>query len=123
MFLVSIMTRRDKLVSLRDGLNAIGVLGMTVTVIEGCGTQLGYDKTYDGPRDTIRLRPEVLVETVVSTVPVDAVIDVAVRTLRTGEIGDGKISVSRVDKVVRVRTGETDLAALTNPAYENLEKN
>jgi len=114
MTLISIITRHEKLTELRDALYAIDVLGMTVTPVEGCGTQLGYESTYRGVKDIIHVRPKVLVEIVVSTVPVDAVVKAAQSVLQTGKIGDGKIFVSKIDRVVRVRTGEEDLAALTN---------
>jgi nitrogen regulatory protein PII len=115
MFKVSIVTRREKLLLLLDALDAIGVKGVTITSVEGFGAQLGVLERYRGVQQLIHLLPKVLVETVVSRVPVDEVVETAKRTLQTGEPGDGKLSVSRITKVVRVRTGETDRDALRNP--------
>jgi nitrogen regulatory protein PII len=118
MYKVSIVTRRERLIPLLDALNDIGVKGVTITSVEGFGTQLGILENYRGVKQMIHLLPKVLVETVVSRVPVDDVVDAATRTLRTGEPGDGKLYVSRVTRVVRVRTGEEDADALRNVGEE-----
>jgi nitrogen regulatory protein PII len=115
MYLVSIVTRQEKLLPLMDGLDAIGVKGLTVTPVEGFGTQLGVKERYRGVETEIHMLPKILVETVVSKVPVDSVVKTATEILYTGEPGDGKLSVSRITKVVRIRTGETDREALKNP--------
>jgi nitrogen regulatory protein PII len=123
MYKVSVVTRREKLIPLLDALNGIGVKGVTITSVEGFGTQLGILESYRGVKQMIHLLPKVLVETVVSRVPVDDVVEVAKRTLRTGEPGDGKLYVSRVTRVVRVRTGEEDADALRNVGEEDEEEN
>jgi Amt family ammonium transporter len=115
MYMVSIITRREKLLALVDALGEVGVKGLTVTHVEGFGTQLGVKERYRGVEAEIHMFPKVLVETVISRVPVDSVIETAKKALYTGRPGDGKLSVSRITKTVRVRTGETDVAALRNP--------
>ncbi|MDR0223310.1 MAG: P-II family nitrogen regulator [Oscillospiraceae bacterium] len=114
MYLVSITARHDKVAELRDALYAIGVLGITVSSAEGHGAQMGYEMQYRGVRRVSHSYAKTLVETVVCEIPVDDVIKAAVGALKTEEAGDGKISVERVSRVIRVRTGEEDLAALTN---------
>jgi nitrogen regulatory protein PII len=114
MFKVTIITRREKLHELREALQGIGVMGITVTMVEGCGTQLGQTEQYRGNIREIRFLPKVQVEVVISTVPVSEVIGIAEKVLRTGKIGDGKVFVSRISRVVRIRTGEENAAALTN---------
>ncbi|MDR2163891.1 MAG: P-II family nitrogen regulator [Clostridiales Family XIII bacterium] len=119
MYKVSIITRREKLIPLLDALGDIGVKGVTITSVEGFGTQLGLMESYRGVKQLIHLLPKILVETVVSRVPVDDVVEAAKRTLQTGEPGDGKLYVSRVTRVVRVRTGEEDADALRNAGEED----
>ncbi|GHU65248.1 nitrogen regulatory PII [Clostridia bacterium] len=114
MYKVSIITRQENLRPFLDELEKIGVIGVTLTQVEGFGTQLGIMEAYRGVKQEVHLFPKVLAEIVVSTTPVDDVIRVAKEVLQTGEPGDGKIFVSKVTKVVRVRTGETDYAALEN---------
>lgn len=111
---ITIITRREKFEELRVALLDIGVKGMTVTEVEGCGVQNGIEEIFRGVKKTIHLLPKVKVEIVVCTVPVDDVIAVAKKVLYTGEIGDGKIFVSEMQKVVRIRTGEEDKEALSN---------
>jgi len=111
---VTIITRREKFEELRIKLFEIGVEGMTVTEVEGCGVQKGMDLLIRGVKKHIYLLPKVKVDIVVSTVPVQDIIEVAVKVLDTGEIGDGKIFVSEIKEVVRIRTGQRDEAALSN---------
>ncbi len=111
---VTIITRREKFEQLRVGLLEIGVQGMTVTEVEGCGVQNGVELSIRGVKKKVYLLPKVKVEIVVSTVPVQSVIKVAKDVLYTGEIGDGKIFVSEIKEVVRIRTGERNEEALTN---------
>ena len=85
---------------------------MTVTQVMGCGIQKGAGEKYRGVEIDATLLPKVKVEVVVSTIPVETVIEAAKKALYTGHIGDGKIFVYGVDKVVKVRTGEEDLAGL-----------
>lgn len=111
---VTIITRREKFEELRIKLFEIGVEGMTVTEVEGCGVQKGIDLMIRGVKKHIHLLPKIKVDIVVSTVPVQSIIDVATKVLHTGDIGDGKIFVSEIKEVVRIRTGERNEAALTN---------
>ena len=99
---------------LRKAMNAIGVTGMTVTQVMGCGIQKGAGEKYRGAEIDATLLPKVKVEVVVSAIPVEKVIESAKKVLYTGHIGDGKIFVYNVDKVVKIRTGEEDLAALAD---------
>ena len=93
-------------------MNDIGVTGMTVTQVMGCGVQKGAGEKYRGVEMDATLLPKVKVEVIVGNIPVDKVIEAAKKALYTGHIGDGKIFVYNVDKVVKVRTGEEDLDAL-----------
>ena len=99
---------------LRKAMNDIGVTGMTVTQVMGCGIQKGAGEKYRGAEIDATLLPKVKVEVVVSTIPVAKVIESAKKVLYTGHIGDGKIFVYNVDKVVKIRTGEEDMAALAD---------
>ena len=106
---ISKLSRYDQL---KKAMNDLGVTGMTVTQVMGCGVQKGAGEMYRGVEMDATLLPKVKVEVVVSKIPVDQVIEAAKRALYTGHIGDGKIFVYSVDKVVKVRTGEEDFAAL-----------
>lgn len=109
---IEIITRQSKLEDLKEELNKIGINGMTVTNVLGYGTQKGHKQVYRGTEYTVDLLPKVKVEMVVCSVPVQSVVDTALRVLRTGEIGDGKIFISPVSRVIKVRTGEEDKEAL-----------
>jgi Amt family ammonium transporter len=93
-------------------MNELGVTGMTCTQVMGCGVQKGSGERYRGAEVDATLLPKIKIEVVVSKIPVDTVIEAAKKALYTGHIGDGKIFVYDVAKVVKVRTGEEDLAAL-----------
>ena len=97
---------------LKRAMNDLGVTGMTVTQVMGCGIQKGAGERYRGVEIDATLLPKVKVEVVVSAIPVDDVIDAAKKALYTGHIGDGKIFVYPVSRVVKVRTGEENFAAL-----------
>ena len=107
--IVAKLSRYDKL---RKAMNDLGVTGMTVTQVMGCGVQKGAGDRYRGAEIDATLLPKVKVEVVVSKIPVDKVIETAKKTLYTGHIGDGKIFVYDVAQVVKVRTGEEGMAAL-----------
>lgn len=107
--IIAKLTRYD---ALRKAMNDLGVTGMTVTQVMGCGIQKGAGERYRGAEIDATLLPKVKVEVVVSSIPVDNVVEAAKKTLYTGHIGDGKIFVYNVDRVVKVRTGEEDFAAL-----------
>lgn len=109
---IEIITRESKLEDLKNALNEIGINGMTVSHVLGYGAQKGKKHKYRGVDYSVDLLPKVKVEMVVCTIPVDTVVDTAIRVLRTGEIGDGKIFVSPVSRTIKVRTGEEDKQAL-----------
>lgn len=109
---VEAFIRHEKVDEVRDALSAIGIEGMSFSEIKGCGRQKGYTETYRGARLTIHLRPKVKVETVVDDSAVEGVVETLAQAAHTGEIGDGKIFVSPVDYVMRIRTRETGAAVL-----------
>lgn len=109
---VSIIAKLSRYDQLKKAMNDLGVTGMTVTQVMGCGVQKGAGEMYRGVEVDATLLPKVKVEVVVSKIPVETVIEAAKKALYTGHIGDGKIFVYNVDKVVKVRTGEEDFAAL-----------
>lgn len=109
---ISIICRLSKFDELKKALNELGVTGMTMTQVMGCGIQKGSAERYRGAIVDSTLLPKVKVEVIVSKIPVEKVIAAAKKALYTGHIGDGKIFVYNVAKVVKVRTGEEDFAAL-----------
>lgn len=109
---VDIICKQSKFEDLKEALNAIGVQGITVTQVLGCGTQKGTAEYYRGVPVEFTLLPKMKVEVVVSAVPVAKVVDAAKEALYTGHIGDGKIFVYDVDDVIKVRTGESGFDAL-----------
>jgi len=112
---VEIITRPEKLEELKEAMNAIGVTGMTVTQVFGCGLQRGHTEVYRGQEYSINLLPKVKIEIVVCEVPVEAVLETAKRVCRTGQIGDGKIFVYAIENAVRIRTGEEGDVAIMDP--------
>ena len=109
---VEVITAATKLNEFKKAIAKLGVTGMTVSQVMGCGVQKGAGEMYRGVEVDATLLPKVKVEVVVSKIPVDSVIAAAKKALYTGHIGDGKIFVYNVDKVVKVRTGEEDFEAL-----------
>ena len=109
---VVVVAKLSRYDHLKKAMNDLGVTGMTVTQVMGCGIQKGAGEMYRGVEVDATLLPKVKVEVVVSKIPVESVIEAAKKALYTGHIGDGKIFVYNVDKVVKVRTGEEDFAAL-----------
>ena len=107
--IIAKLSRYDKL---RKAMNDLGVTGMTVTQVMGCGIQKGAGEKYRGAELDATLLPKVKVEVIVGKIPVESVIETAKKTLYTGHIGDGKIFVYDVAQVVKVRTGEEGVAAL-----------
>ena len=101
-----------KLDEVRESLSEIGVSGLTVTEVKGFGRQKGHTELYRGAEYVVDFLPKVKVEVVVPDKLLDQAIDAIVKAARTGKIGDGKIFVSSVDQVLRIRTGETDEAAI-----------
>lgn len=109
---VVIVTRQNKLDELIQALSHIGVTGVTITNVLGCGIQKGATRYYRGAALEMNLLPKVKVEVVVSTVPVSKVIETAESVLHTGQFGDGKVFVYNIRNVVKIRTGEEGVAAL-----------
>ena len=109
---VVIIAKLSKYDRLKSALNNLGVTGMTVTQVMGCGIQKGAGEKYRGVEMDVTVLPKVKVEVIVGNIPVEKVIETASKTLYTGHVGDGKIFVYNVQKVVKVRTGEEDLEAL-----------
>ncbi|WP_198022642.1 P-II family nitrogen regulator [Anaerovibrio sp. RM50] len=118
---IEIITRSNKLDDLMGALNDIGVLGMTVSQVFGCGLQKGHEEVYRGKKYDINLVPKVKIETVVCEVPVDLVLDTAQRVLRTGNYGDGKIFVYELTDAVRIRTGQRGATAIMDIPGEKKE--
>ena len=111
---VTIVCRLSKFDALKKALNQVGVTGMTMSQVMGSGIERGSTTKYRGATVDSTLIPKVKVEVIIGNIPVDEVIDAAKKTLYTGHIGDGKIFVYNVAKVVKVRTGEEDLKALAD---------
>ena len=101
-----------KLDEVREALSGIGVAGLTVTEVKGFGRQKGHTELYRGAEYVVDFLPKMKIELVVADATVDQAIEAIIKAARTGKIGDGKIFVMPVDQVVRIRTGETDEAAV-----------
>jgi nitrogen regulatory protein P-II 2 len=101
-----------KLDEVRDALTAIGVHGMTVSEVKGYGRQRGHTEIYRGAEYAVSFLPKVKVEVAVATDQIDGVIEAIIGAAKTGQIGDGKIFVIPIEHALRIRTGETDTAAL-----------
>lgn len=112
MYKVVILAKLERFDRLKKAMNDLGVTGITVTQVMGCGIQKGSGDRYRGVEMDATLLPKVKLEVVVSKIPVKDVVEAAKKALYTGHIGDGKIFVYNVSKVVKVRTGEEDFAAL-----------
>lgn len=109
---VSIVTRPDKFEALKNAMDAIGITGMTLTQVKGCGLQHGATQYYRGSKIDTKLLPKIKLETVVTKIPVETVVEAAKKALYTGNYGDGKIFVYDVRNVIKIRTGEEGYAAL-----------
>jgi nitrogen regulatory protein P-II 1 len=101
-----------KLDEVREALSEIGVTGLTVTEVKGFGRQKGHTELYRGAEYVVDFLPKVKIEVVIAATQVDAALEAIIKAARTGKIGDGKIFVTTVEKVVRIRTGEMDEAAI-----------
>jgi nitrogen regulatory protein P-II 2 len=112
MKLVVAIIQPFKLEDVRDALTKAGVTGMTVTEVRGFGHQKGHTEIYRGAEYEVTFIPKIKIETAVPARLAESVVDAIVRSARTGQIGDGKIFVTDVERTVRIRTGETDDAAL-----------
>jgi nitrogen regulatory protein P-II 1 len=109
---IEAIIRHFKLEEVKNALTAAGVQGMTVTEVRGFGRQRGHTETYRGAEYAVDFLPKVKIEVVVGNAEVSNVISAVVGAARTGQVGDGKIFVSDLANVVRIRTGETDAAAM-----------
>jgi len=112
MKLVTAVIKPHKWEDARAALEAVGVTGMTVSEVSGYGRQKGHTEVYRGAEYDISLVPKIRVEIVVDDAEADAVVDTICRSAQTGRIGDGKVWVTPVESVVRVRTGDRDEAAI-----------
>ena len=112
MKLITAVIKPFKLDEVREALSAIGVQGLTVTEVKGFGRQKGHTELYRGAEYVVDFLPKVKIEAAVSDDVVERVIEAIEASARTGKIGDGKIFVSPLDQVVRIRTGETGKEAL-----------
>jgi Amt family ammonium transporter len=111
---VAIIAKLSRYDKLRRAMNDLGVTGMTVTQVMGCGVQKGSGSMYRGVEMDATLLPKIKLEVVVSSIPVEDVIEAAKKALYTGHIGDGKIFVYSLDNVVKIRTGEEGREALAD---------
>ena len=112
MKLVTAIIKPFKLDDVREALSAIGVQGMTVTEVKGYGRQKGHTEIYRGAEYAVSFLPKIKLEVAVKSEMADAVIEAISSKAKTGQIGDGKIFVSPVEQVIRIRTGETGAEAL-----------
>ena len=112
MKLVTAIIKPFKLDEVREALSGIGVQGITVTEVKGFGRQKGHTELYRGAEYVVDFLPKVKVEVVVKDSDVERCVEAVVAAAKTGKIGDGKIFVTAVDQVVRIRTGETDESAV-----------
>ena len=101
-----------KLDEVREALSEIGISGLTVTEVKGFGRQKGHTELYRGAEYVVDFLPKVKIEVVIPDTMLERAVDAIVKSARTGKIGDGKIFITGVDQVIRIRTGETDEAAI-----------
>ena len=112
MKLVTAIIKPFKLDEVRQALTAIGVHGMTVTEVKGYGRQKGHTELYRGAEYAVSFLPKIKIEVAVASDQVDKTIDAITSAAKTGQIGDGKIFITSVERVVRIRTGELDDSAV-----------
>ncbi len=112
MKLISSIIKPFKLDDVREALSAIGVVGMTVTEVKGFGRQKGHTELYRGAEYVVDFLPKIKVEVAVADEQVDSIIETITNSAATGKIGDGKIFVSSLEQVIRIRTGEEGESAL-----------
>ena len=101
-----------KLDEVREALSELGVSGLTVTEVKGFGRQKGHTELYRGAEYVVDFLPKIKIEVVISTAMLDTVVEAIIKAAHTGKIGDGKIFISSIEKVIRIRTGETDDSAI-----------
>ena len=112
MKLITAIIKPFKLDDVRDALTRAGVQGMTIAEVKGYGRQKGHTEIYRGAEYAVNFLPKVRLDVAVDDSRVDQLVDVISQAAKTGQIGDGKIFVTRIERVLRIRTGETDSAAL-----------
>ena len=112
MKLITAVVKPFKLDEVREGLAEIGITGLTVTEVKGFGRQKGHTELYRGAEFVVDFLPKIKVEAIVDDKLVDVAIEAIQKSARTGKIGDGKIWVSKIDNVIRIRTGETGKDAI-----------
>ena len=112
MKLIIAVIKPFKLEEVRDALSAVGVQGITVAEVKGYGRQKGHTEIYRGAEYAVHFLPKVRLEIVVASENADRAVDAVVKAAKTGQIGDGKIFVTSVERAIRIRTGETDNNAL-----------
>jgi len=109
---IECIIRPEKLEEVKDALNQLGIKGMTVSEVMGCGLQKGRTEYYRGVEININLLPKVKIELIVKDSEVDRIVDTIVKIARSGKIGDGKIFIYNVENAVRIRTGEQGETAI-----------
>ena len=112
MKLITAIIKPFKLEEVKDALAEVGIEGMTVTEVKGFGRQRGHTELYRGAEYVVDFVPKTRIEVAVSDDRVDQVVDAMLKAAKTGKVGDGKIFITGIDRVVRIRTGETDDSAL-----------
>ncbi len=112
MKMVKAIIRPSKIEEVRDALHKVGVQGMTLSEVKGCGRQKGHTELYRGAEYVVDLLPKIMLESAVADELVDKAIEAIQKTAATGRIGDGKIFVTNIERAVRIRTGDTGEEAL-----------
>ena len=112
MKLITAIVKPYKLDEIRDSLSEVGIMGLTITEVKGFGRQKGHTELYRGSEYTVDFLPKTKIEVAVKDEEADSVIEAITKVANTGKIGDGKIFVSSLDQVVRIRTGELDEDAI-----------
>ncbi|MBL6718995.1 MAG: P-II family nitrogen regulator [Gammaproteobacteria bacterium] len=112
MKLVTAIVKPFKSEDVREALSEIGIQGMTVTEVKGFGRQKGHSELYRGSEYVVDFLPKIRIEVAIDDGQLDAVVDAITKTANTGKVGDGKIFVSTLDEVIRIRTGETGADAV-----------
>lgn len=112
MKMMEIIIKPFKLEDVKIALAEVGITGMTVSEVKGYGRQKGHSELYRGAEYTVEFIPKIKLEIVVNDEDVDKVVEVVIESAKTGKIGDGKIFISDIEKIIRIRTGETDSEAV-----------
>jgi nitrogen regulatory protein P-II 1 len=112
MILVTAVIKPHALDAVREALSQVGIAGMTISEVKGFGRQRGHTEVYRGAEYKVDFVPKIKVEVLTASEPADEVVDAIAKAARTGKIGDGKIWVTAVDSVTRIRTGETGPGAI-----------